>query len=153
MRRKILLLGKILITISLIWPIPLWFVLYPVQYQISMPNWVDDSYWWLLPAMNIIGIILCLVAKYRPSTFNNPIPFRDSLTYQVFRIGLWSLAIVSSFVALVLAIMAIYYLFFTKLLTYWVPFAAPAIIFGILLWRGIRFYKSHKRHQNDTTRV
>lgn len=144
MRKRLTAFGKALITLSLMWPIPLYFVLYPFKYKIGMPNWIGEGYWWLLPIVNLLGFLLCLCAWYRPKSKVAPTAFKGSLIYSLFKIGFWSVVIISAFAMIVLLIMAIYYLLCTEILFAWFPFAAPVAIVIALAIFGIVWMRKRK---------
>lgn len=145
MRKCLLTIGKLLIILSMLWPIPLWYALYPVRYQIKMPELYSDDYWWILLGVMALGIIMCVAAHYTPDNFDNSDEkFSHSLSAYLFKVALWCLTIIGGFALVVLLIVGLYYTFCTE----WIDVIVPAI-FGIiflvgLIWFGWTYYQEHK---------
>lgn len=143
-----MLAGKCLIAFSLLWPIPFGFIMYPLfGYKINMPMWgVERGYWWPLLAILGIGVLLCLVSRYKASSAERikNIRLKETLLWLTFEIQKRGIALIVAFFLVTILIIALHRLFFTSWITVSVPVCAAIGIVGFLLFVGWRYYNDHK---------
>lgn len=150
MRKLLMLLGKILIVFSLLWPVPFGFIMYPLfGEEIGMPMWgISRGYWWPLLSVLALGILLCLVSRYKSPTFEQiqKARFKETILARAFKFLEWGTLLIIGFFLVTLIILALYYLFFTPMLTISVPVCAAIGIVGFLIYVGCQHYNNNKNN-------
>lgn len=114
MRKTILIIGKSLIIISLLYPFPLWFLATWQSWRttLHMPSETATGYWWWNLLIFVIGLLLCIYGarKYKPLTDSPYKSFFQNITSIVIGafaiVGVMlSVAIVSKLIALIISIL------------------------------------------------
>lgn len=143
MRKLLTIVGKCLIIFSLLWPVPMGFVIYPwFGYKIDMPMWgIKSGYWWPLLGILATGIGMCLIANYSAAPCDSKPKFKSTVFFNVFKVLGYGLLIILGFFLLVLLVVGLYYLFLTPLIEIAVPAIFGIGIVGFLLYVGIKYYK------------
>lgn len=151
--RKILtLLGKFLMIVALIWPIPIGYILYPlIGWQVDMPMWgVKPGYWWPLLGPFVVGLLMCLMARYKA----NQLPYESVNKFHVgrllFKVIGWSVLIVLAFMVVSLLIAGFHYLFFTDMFEYSVPTLFCIIALVVIIVFGSAYYKNYDSSKHET---
>lgn len=161
-----MIIGKILIIISFLWPIPFAFVfpflswmreLHPDTLGTPSPlmSWYYDTiepqilgrylgYWWPLLISLTVGCILCYISKYKCVNASIDSEPKVSPFIFLFRLIKWAMYVIVGFFLLTLVVLGIYYTLFTKHITTIVPIGASVAILGFLIFVGCRYYKRNK---------
>ena len=149
MRKLLTIIGKCLIVFSLLWPVPVGFVIYPLfGYKIDMPMWgIKAGYWWPLLGILATGILMCLIANYSSAPSNPRPKFKTTVLFNVFKIFGYGLLIILGFILLVLLVVGLYYLFLTPSIEISVPVMFGIGTVGYLLYIGIKYYKEKHNQQ------
>lgn len=146
--KKLMVLGKCLIVLGLMYPVPLWYIFceFKWPYTIGVPMPATNGYWWPLLIVMAVGLGLCVFSAYKSKnaeTMKN-ISFQDSMLGLAFRVLKWSLVSILGFYLFVLLIIALYHLFFTELLLVSAPILWALVGVGYLISVGVKYYKNHK---------
>lgn len=146
MRKFLTIIGKCLIVFSLLWPVPVGFIIYPLfGYKIDMPMWgIKAGYWWPLLGVLVIGIVMCLLANYRSLPYNPTPKFKATVLYNVTKVFGYGILAIIGFFLLVLFIVGLYYLFLTPLIEVSVPILFGTGIVGFLLYIGFKYYNERR---------
>lgn len=169
MNKTLWVIGKALIVFSLLWPLPLEFILLCVGWFCELQpemlgfmrpllTWLGGvispfiwgqlfGYLWPLLITLVLGLALCCILGYRASSVNqgaegSASPFR--LLFQVIK---WAVYGILGFYVLVLAIIGIYYTLFTKYVEIIVPIGAATAIVGYLLYIGWKVYTRNNKDE------
>lgn len=107
---------------------------------------VERGYWWPLLAILGIGVLLCLVSRYKASSAERikNIRLKETLLWLTFEIQKRGIALIVAFFLVTILIIALHRLFFTSWITVSVPVCAAIGIVGFLLFVGWRYYNDHK---------
>lgn len=115
-RNKILLLtGKCLFALGMLYPLPLCYVPYLIFFNfLNMPGVADVSngYWWPLLIVMALGWILCVIACKK--TIGSKLPstlFQDTPIVLYFSIVKWAFIIAVGILLVISSIIGIYWLF------------------------------------------
>ena len=151
MRKTIMILGKCLIIFSLLWPVPFGFIMYPwFGYKIDMPMWgVERGYWWPLLIILVIGIMLCLLSRYKSRSADamKKAQLKDTMLAKALKLLNWGTLLIIVFFLVTLVIIALYYLFFTPMIYISVPVCAAIGVSCFLVYLGVRHYNNHKDNE------
>ena len=161
-----MIIGKLLIVISFLWPIPFAFVFPFISWMRELqPNtfgtpfplmaWYYETiepqilgkywgYWWPLFISLTIGCVLCYISKYKCVDSSSDPESKISPFVFLFRLIKWAVYVIVGFFLLTLVVLGIYYTLFTKYITTIVPIGASAAILGFLIFVGIKFYRHNK---------
>lgn len=167
MNKTLLVIGKFLIVLSFLWPIPCGYIvpflgwigeLQPEIIGSLLPNmggWYHEwvvlntwgkymGYWWPLLIPLTIGCVLCYISKYKCVNSSSDLESQISPFVFLFRLIKWAVYVIVGFFLLTLVVLGIYYTLFTKYITTIVPIGASVAILGFLIFVGIKFYRHNK---------
>lgn len=153
MNKFILFLGKLLISISVLWPIPFGFI---CEYSMkSFDRYVlatDDGYWWPVLYTFSLGVLLCLISRYKGKWVNDPdfeqATLADSFVIPILlKIFKWVMIVVGGFWAIVLFLVSFHYLFLTDAIEWSIPTIFLTVIVAGLFEIGRRGYVAYKREE------
>lgn len=168
MDKALLIIGKFLIVLSFLWPIPCGYIvpflgwigeLQPKIIGSLLPNmgnwyykWVvlntwgkHMGYWWPLLILLAVGCVLCYISKYQnnqDATSNENVTSPFLFLFILIKYGVYCIL---GFWALVLAVLGIYYTFFTEYIFVIVPIVIVVAILSYLIYVGFRYYKNYKK--------
>lgn len=165
MNKALLILGKILMIFSLLWPIPFGFVFpllswvkeiqphsfgwlqpilvwyYDVMEQMVLGRYF--GYWWPLLIVFASGFALCCLSSYKAQIDNTSENTISPYNY-LFKTIKWTTVAVLVFLLFVLVIIGVYYAFFTRYLTIVFPVGAALAIAAYFIYVGVKFYKKSR---------
>ena len=165
MKKKLIAIGKGLIAIGLLWPVPISLIVAaiywiselsgipiyaypPLNFLTFIPDWThvldvsDDAvlYWWPFLIVMALGVVMCIFVKHKQ--INEVENTAECLSPTMLRIAFYALAIVVGFNLLMLLVVGIYYYFI------YIEVTAVAtiflLIFGWLIWFGRSYYRDAK---------
>ena len=151
--RKILtLLGKFLMIVALMWPIPMGYILYPlIGWQVDMPMWgIKPGYWWPLLGPFVAGLLMCLVTRYKANQLSYESVHKLQVGRLLFKLIGWSVLIVLVFIVVSLLIAGFHYLFFTDMFEYSAPALFCIIALIAIIVFGVAYYNNYdsSKHEN-----
>lgn len=150
MRKTLITLGKTLIILGFLNPIPIGFIELTRSARIIWDGSEYSSpydYWWPGFILIIVGFILCRLSGGKPiALYNKKIWKEEAKSYvQGFAWAiLGSLAFVAAFLLVVSLIVGIYYVFFSKYMPTLLPICGGVCVFAYLIYIGLRIYKNTK---------
>lgn len=145
----LLIIGKVLMIIPLLFPVPIGYIIYPwFGFQIDMPMWgIKNGYWWPLFGVFLLGVVLCLLSKYKtPYALEYPIEAtsqKNMYWVRRFLIKLfkWVLILLLSFWILAFLV----YLYTGDRSNYSTPITFVSLLIGFFVWVGIKVYKNSNK--------
>lgn len=150
MRKKLITLGKALIILGFLNPIPIGFIGLTRSAKIIWDGGEYSSpydYWWPGLILIVIGFILCRLSGGKPiALYDKKIwkeearPCAKGFAWAI----LGALALVASFLLLVSLIVGIYYAFFSKDMPIILVICGGVGVFAYLVYIGFRIYKNTK---------
>lgn len=107
---------------------------------------VERGYWWPLLAILGIGVLLCLISRYKAPSAEQikKIRLKETLLGLTFEIQKRGIALIAGFFLVTMLVIALHRLFFTSWITVYVPVCAVIGIVGFLLYMGWCYYNDHK---------
>lgn len=168
MKKTLIAIGKGLVAIGLLWPVPIslivaaisWIsgllnipIYMPLSILMYIPDWThvtgirDDvvQYWWPFLIIMALGVVICIITNYKQT--NGTETATECLSPTIFRLALYALAIIIGFNLLMLLIVGLYYYFIyieiTAFITFWI------LIFGWLIWLGWQYYRFEKSENKN----
>lgn len=150
MRKKLITLGKALIIIGFLNPIPIGFLGLTRSAKIIWDGGEYSSpydYWWPGLILIIVGFILCRLSGSKPIALYNKKIWKEEARPCVKGFAwaiLGSLALVAAFLLVVSLIVGIYYAFFSKYMPTLLPICGGVCVFAYLIYIGFRIYKNTK---------
>ncbi len=143
MKKFLLLLGKLLITLVALWPVPMGFIVYySIGYKYDIPIWGQKAgYWWPLLGVLALGLILCLVSRYKGIGIEKlkSAQFADTFFAPLLKILYWGFLGALAFWALVLLVVLFHFLFLTSAINVSVPVLAGVAILIYLIYLGFKY--------------
>ena len=120
----------------------------------QMPLWrvQHGVFWWPLLYLFAIGIILCVLSKYKSqaSDTKKEYSFKNSPTRILQPLIVWGLVIIAIFWALVFTVVGFYYLFLTPRIEYSVPIMFGLISLTLLIVFGVAYKKNWENSHKET---
>ena len=150
MRKKLIILGKTLIILGFLNPIPIGFIELTRSARIIWDGSEYSSpydYWWPGLILIIVGFILCRLSGGKPIALYNKKIWKEEAKLCVKGFAwviLGSLAFVAAFLLVVSLIVGIYYVFFSKYMPTLLPICGGVCVFAYLIYIGLRIYKNTK---------
>lgn len=150
MRKKLITLGKTLIILGFLNPIPIGFIGLTRSARIIWDSNGYSSpydYWWPGLILIMVGFILCRLSGGKPIALYNKKIWKEEAKLCVKGFAwaiLGSLAFVAAFLLVVLLIVGIYYAFFSKYMPTLLPICGGVCVFAYLIYIGVRIYKNTK---------
>lgn len=151
MRKTLITLGKTLIILGFLNPIPIGFIELTRSAMIIWDGSEYSSpydYWWPGFILIIVGFILCRLSGGKPIALYNKKIWKEEakkLCVKGFAWAIWgSLAFVAAFLLVVSLIVGIYYVFFSKYMPTLLPICGGVCVFAYLIYIGLRIYKNTK---------
>lgn len=150
MRKKLIILGKTLIILGFLNPIPIGFIELTHSTRIIWDGSEYSSpydYWWPGLILIIVGFILCRLSGGKPIALYNKKIWKEEAKLCVKGFAwaiLGSLAFVAAFLLVVSLIVGIYYVFFSKYMPTLLPICGGVCVFAYLIYIGLRIYKNTK---------
>ena len=150
MRKMLITLGKTLIILGFLNPIPIGFIELTCS---AMIIWDGSEYsgpydyWWPGLILIIVGFILCRLSGGKPIALYNKKIWKEEAKLCVKGFAwaiLGSLAFVAAFLLVVSLIVGIYYVFFSKYMPTLLPICGGVCVFAYLIYIGLRIYKNTK---------
>lgn len=150
MRKMLITLGKTLIILGFLNPIPIGFIELTCS---AMIIWDGSEYsgpydyWWPGLILIIVGFILCRLSVGKPIALYNKKIWKEEAKSCVKGFAwaiLGSLAFVAAFLLVVSLIVGIYYVFFSKYMPTLLPICGGVCVFAYLIYIGLRIYKNTK---------
>lgn len=150
MRKMLIILGKTLIILGFLNPIPIGFIELTRSARIIWDGSEYSSpydYWWPGLILIIVGFILCRLSGGKPIALYNKKIWKEEAK-QCVKVFAWailgSLAFVAAFLLVVSLIVGIYYVFFSKYMPTLLPICGGVCVFAYLIYIGLRIYKNTK---------
>lgn len=150
MRKTLITLGKTLIILGFLNPIPIGFIELTRSARIIWDGSEYSSpydYWWPGFILIIVGFILCRLSGGKPIALYNKKIWKEEAK-QCVKVFAWailgSLAFVAAFLLVVSLIVGIYYVFFSKYMPTLLPICGGVCVFAYLIYIGLRIYKNTK---------
>lgn len=150
MRKTLITLGKTLIILGFLNPIPIGFIELTRSARIIWDGSEYSSpydYWWPGFILIIVGFILCRLSGGKPIALYNKKIWKEEVKQCVKGLAwaiLGSLAFVAAFLLVVSLIVGIYYVFFSKYMPTLLPICGGVCVFAYLIYIGLRIYKNTK---------
>lgn len=150
MRKKLITLGKTLIILGFLNPIPIGFIGLTRSAKIIWDGSEYSSpydYWWPGLILIMVGFILCRLSGGKPIALYNKKIWKEEAKPCVKGFAwaiLGSLAFVAAFLLVVSLIVGIYYAFFSKYMPTLLPICSGVCVFAYLIYIGFRIYKNTK---------
>lgn len=150
MRKKLIILGKTLIILGFLNPIPIGFLGLTRSAKIIWDGSEYSSpydYWWPGLILIMVGFILCRLSGGKPIALYNKKIWKEEARSCVKGFAwaiLGSLALVAAFLLVVSLIVGIYYAFFSKYMPTLLPICGGVCVFAYLIYIGVRIYKNTK---------
>lgn len=150
MRKMLITLGKTLIILGFLNPIPIGFIGLTRSARIILDGSEYSSpydYWWPGLILIIVGFILCRLSGDKPIALYNKKIWKEEAKLCVKGFAwaiLGSLALVAAFLLVVSLIVGIYYVFFSKYMPTLLPICGGVCVFAYLIYIGLRIYKNTK---------
>lgn len=150
MRKKLITLGKTLIILGFLNPIPIGFIGLTRSARIIWDGSEYSGpygYWWPGLILIIVGFILCRLSGGKPIALYNKKIWKEEAK-QCVKVFAWAilgpLAFVAAFLLVVSLIVGIYYVFFSKYMPTLLPICGGVCVFAYLIYIGLRIYKNTK---------
>lgn len=150
MRKRLILLGKALIILGFLNPIPIGFLGLTRSAKIIWDGGEYSSpydYWWPGLILIVVGFILCRLSGGKPIALYDKKIWEEEARPCVKGFAwviLGALALIIAFLLVVLLIVAIYYAFFSKYMPTILPICGGVGVFAYLVYIGFRIYKKAK---------
>lgn len=150
MRKKLITLGKTLIILGFLNPIPIGFIGLTRSTKIIWDGGEYSSpydYWWPGLILIMVGFILCRLSGGKPIALYNKKIWKEEARQCVKGLAwviLGSLAPVATLLLVVSLIVGIYYAFFSKYMPTLLPICGGVCVFAYLIYIGVRIYKNTK---------
>lgn len=150
MRKKLIILGKTLIILGFLNPIPIGFLGLTRSAKIIWDGSEYSSpydYWWPGLILIMVGFILCRLSGGKPIALYNKKIWKEEARSCVKGFAwaiLGSLALVAAFLLVVSSIVGIYYAFFSKYMPILLPICGGVCVLAYLIYIGFRIYKNTK---------
>lgn len=150
MRKKLIILGKTLIILGFLNPIPIGFLGLTRSAKIIWDGSEYSSpydYWWPGLILIMVGFILCRLSGGKPIALYNKKIWKEEARSCVKGFAwaiLGSLALVAAFLLVVSSIVGIYYAFFSKYMPNLLPICGGVCVLAYLIYIGFRIYKNTK---------
>lgn len=150
MRKKLIILGKTLIILGFLNPIPIGFLGLTRSAKIIWDGSEYSSpydYWWPGLILIMVGFILCRLSGGKPIALYNKKIWKEEARSCVKGFAwaiLGSLALVAAFLLVVSSIVGIYYVFFSKYMPTLLPICGGVCVLAYLIYIGFRIYKNTK---------
>lgn len=150
MRKTLITLGKTLIILGFLNPIPIGFIGLTCSARIIWDGseWPSPyDYWWPGFILIIVGFILCRLSGGKPIALYNKKIWKEEakLCVKGLAWAIWgSLAFVAAFLLVVSLIVGIYYVFLSKYMPTLLPICGGVCVFAYLIYIGLRIYKNTK---------
>lgn len=150
MRKKLVTLGKTLIILGFLNPIPIGFIGLTRSAKIIWDGSEYSSpydYWWPGLILIMVGFILCRLSGGKPIALYNKKIWKEEARQCVKGLAwaiLGSLALVATLLLVVSLIVGIYYAFFSKYMPTLLPICGGVCVFAYLIYIGVRIYKNTK---------
>lgn len=150
MRKKLVTLGKTLIILGFLNPIPIGFIGLTRSTKIIWDGGEYSSpydYWWPGLILIMVGFILCRLSGGKPIALYNKKIWKEEARQCVKGLAwviLGSLALVATLLLVVSLIVGIYYAFFSKYMPTLLPICGGVCVFAYLIYIGVRIYKNTK---------
>lgn len=150
MRKKLVTLGKALIILGFLNPIPIGFIGLTPSTKI---NWDGGEYfspydyWWPGLILIMVGFILCRLSGGKPIALYNKKIWKEEARQYVKGLAwaiLGSLALFATLLLVVSLIVGIYYVYFSKYMPTLLPICGGVCVFAYLIYIGVRIYKNTK---------
>lgn len=150
MRKKLVTLGKALIILGFLNPIPIGFIGLTRSTRIIWDGGEYSSlydYWWPGLILIMVGFILCRLSGGKPIALYNKKIWKEEARQYVKGLAwaiLGSLALIATLLLVVLLIVGIYYVYFSKYMPTLLPICGGVCVFAYLIYIGVRIYKNTK---------
>lgn len=143
-RHTIMVIGKCLMVLAFLWPIPLQFVIpYVCQWfgYWEVPMWGDDNlYWWPMGICFVVGLLITLLASNKSK--DAPISSNQDVPARLFMVATkWSAYIVVGFFVLTLVVLGLYYTICTEYNRIIVPILIGVGVIGQVVWYASKYYE------------
>ncbi len=169
MKKTLIAIGKGLVAIGLLWPVPISLIVAaiywisalsnipiyaypPICFLTFIPDWThvtgigDDVvlYWWPFLIIMALGVVICIMTNYKQT--NGTENATECMSPMIFRLAFYALAIIIGIIIgfnlLMLLIVGLYYYFIYIELTAFITFWM--LIFGWLIWLGWTGHRDKK---------
>lgn len=150
MRKKLVTLGKALIILGFLNPIPIGFIGLTRSTRIIWDGGEYSSpydYWWPGLILIMVGFILCRLSGGKPIALYNKKIWKEEARQYVKGLAwaiLGSLALFATLLLVVSLIVGIYYVYFSKYMPTLLPICGGVCVFAYLIYIGVRIYKNTK---------